>query len=193
MARGLKIKETNVEPESSRIEWEKADPITAKKLAGALKKNSAPAWLVNLLLSFPTAFLLYFLVACVIMASKSSFPEIIALCILGIFPACLFLGILAYKYLEMRPYLYPEKQAELWIFRTKCSRVAISGSRHSSRTQDYFAYFNSKAGKISIRIPYKEYNLNPVGKEYIFFKFKNQTGKRWTNIAAEKLDEISID
>lgn len=181
----------NIEPKNSTINWSKADPITKKRLTDVLvKKNKVARIVGNLFFFLVIGAILFVIGYCIDLAIKNQ--DIIVFYLIIILFGCILLGVCIYGYIKGRPYMYPEKQSEIWIFRTKCSRIGES-SRYTLRDETnhgYFAFFNSKAGQICMLIPYAEYISNPVSKEYIFYKFNNRTGNRWTNIAAEKVDEI---
>lgn len=189
---GIRIREINIEKKGSPVKWDKADPSTAKKIAAAIKSKSATRF-CEILLFTSTVFLLYVVVGCVIEASKVSFPESLVLYLLGVFLPCLILCLLKYKYSKERPYLYPERQAVIWIYRTTCCGRKLSGGRYTSHSLGYYAYFNSKGGQIHIPISQEVYDSNPVGKKYIFYKFNNRTGNRWAAIPEEKLDPVLTD
>ena len=59
------------------------------------------------------------------------------------------------------------------------------------RRNDYYANFQKGGGHICIRLAWYEYDANPTGKEYIFYKFNDRTGNRWTAIASDKLSEAT--
>lgn len=178
----------NIEPAHSQIEWGRPDLTTEKALISKLyNKNKKSRVLVNIVMVLITIFLVFTIVYCLFQVSKDIGS--IFFYMFGIVPASIILGALWYQYMKGRPYMYPEKQTEIFIFRSKCFQIGTSSrTTTSSKTnRGYYAFFNSKAGKISMLIPYKEYVSNPVGKEYIFYKFNNKTGNKWMNIVSDDL------
>ena len=89
------------------------------------------------------------------------------------------------RYRRFRPYLYPQRQPAIYIFRTKCAGVRTSGMRHDS----HYAVFQKNGSHICIPLQWFEYETNPTGKEYIFYKFNDCTGNRWAAIPIDKLDD----
>ena len=182
------------EKEDSRIKWEKADSVTAGKLALAINKYSSglvTAKVARILVFFPAVIWLILLVLYITLLAEHILQsgissELVFYLVFG--AAIVFLGILLLtRYIRFRPYLYPEKQPDIWIFRAKCSDAGTHGM---GSDMSYHAYFQKGGGHIAIRITGYEYKLNPTGKEYLFFKFNDRTGNRWAAIPAEKLDEF---
>lgn len=178
--------------ENNNIEWEKADDITTAKLTIAIKKYNGfpPATIANTMFLIPTVFLLCVLVATAVEALKIPVSESFPLYIIGVFLPGLILSALFINYVKIKPYLYPEKQSTIWIYRTKCFRRETSDRRYTVSPSGYFALFNSKGGQIHIAISQNEYDSNPVGKQYIFYKFNDRIGNPWKVIAADKLDKV---
>lgn len=161
---GIKIRETNIEKKGSPVRWERADPLTAEKIAAAIKSGPA-ARMMEILWFFAAAFLLFVMAGCVMEAGRVSFSEALVLCFLGVLLPGLILCLSLYRYIRERPFLHPGRQAEIWIFRTKCCGRSLSGGRYTSSPLGYYARFNSKGGPIQIRISRREYEADPTGKK----------------------------
>ena len=182
-----------VEKKDSRIKWERADVDTAKKLASAIHKNSygtAMIMVARIVVLFPFAILLTILVMFLGLL-KINYARIVndtEIVVYIFYAACIlfFLVFLVIRYMKMRPYLYPARQKRMWIFRTKCASTSVSGMRRN----DYYANFQRGGDHICIQIQWPEYQANPKGKEYIFYKFNDRVGNRWAAIAADRLDEV---
>lgn len=184
-----------VEQKDSRIKWELADAETSRKLILALGKNTygLRGLGVRLVIFFPVAILMALLVGFVYMLIQNF--QRIAGTVESVFYAlyaaaiAFFSVFLLIQYIKMRPYLYPERQPGIWIFRAKCSDINLI-MRGTSDTQRYYAYFQKGGGHISIPIQWSEHQANPRGKEYVFYKFNDRTGNRWAAIAAHELDSL---
>lgn len=183
-----------VEEKNSRIQWEKADPDTAQKLVSAINKNShgiVSAKIARVVVFFPGVILLV-LLAGYLNLIKNNYARLvfdIELFFYILYGALIvfFSVFMLRRYIKFRPYLYPEKQPDIWIFRAKCGDISRSGMRSD---ETYYANFQKGGGHICIRIQWFEYKANPTGKEYIFYKFNDHTGNRWAAIAADRLDEV---
>lgn len=182
-----------VEEKNSRIRWEVADADIAPRLAAAINKNS------HGLINAKAARVIVFIPGLILLAITAGFVRLFVRNFERLFQgveiyiylffalAIVFFGVfLLRRYIKFRPYLYPERQQTIWIFRAKCSDTHISGM---TSDQSYYANFQKGGGHICIRLQWSEYQANPVGEEYIFFKFNDRTGNRWAAIAAKKLDE----
>lgn len=184
---------SRVEEADSRIKWEQADADVARKLAAAINKKSlglASAKVARVVVFLPGIILLelwagftYLLISNFLRIVGT--VEIIFYIIGG--AALVFSSIfLLTRYIKFRPYLYPERQPDIWTFRAKCSGIRTSGQGSDKL---YYADFQKGGVHICIRLQAFEYKANPTGKEYIFFKFNNRTGNRWTAIPADRLTE----
>ena len=183
-----------VEEKDSRIKWERADANTAPKLALAINKYAhgiVSAKVARIIVFLPGVILLVLLGGYLILL-RNNYVRLVS-DIEGVFYILFALLIVFFsifllvRYIKFRPYLYPERQPCIWMFRTKCYEVSTMGIGSDKR---YCAHFQKGGGHISIRLTYSEYKMNPTGNEYIFYKFSNQTGTRWSAIPADKLDEF---
>ncbi|MFV0400584.1 MAG: hypothetical protein ACK5LX_08195 [Oscillospiraceae bacterium] len=175
-----------VEKKDSRIKWATADALTAQKLAAAINKTShglVTAKAARIVVFFPAVLLLSFLVGYIILVQGSPTP--LAFSILFILAVLFFSAHFLIGYIKFRPYLYPERQPGIWIFRAKCSDIATRGAHN----EYHYAFFDKGGGHIQIKISRRVYDSNPVGKVYIFYKFNDRPGNRWAAIAAEELDK----
>jgi hypothetical protein len=175
---------THVEPKDSRIKWTKADPDMVRKIAAAMERNagivplSTGRKIIIPILFLPLTMLYFFH-----MVTKNteaplwfSVPYIAA--------AILFFALFIGRYVKNIPYMYPEKRSDIWIFQAKCQEISTDYDR-----DHFFASFNKGGGFIQIRISHQEYDLNPVGKTYIFYKFNDKFGNPWNAILEEKMEK----
>ena len=179
-----------VEEKNSRIKWEKADPVTKQKLSAAINKysfDSVPIKVVRVLVFTPSLFILVPLIIFLSQIKNSDTPLVVSIIVYAslAFFAIVFLNI----YIKFRPYLYPERQPDIWIFQAKCDgRYACVGRNGEDFEREvYFANFQKAGGRMRIKISEHEYESNPIGKKYIFYKFNDRCGNRWAAIEKTKL------
>lgn len=197
---GTRIFNRGEQPDS-RIKWEVADSITTKKLCEAIRKKNYGK-IGRVIVYLPFVFLvtifcmfLFVLVSNFIQlqneGSQSEWIFVICFATVSLLGFLVFFIFLVRNYRKTIPYLYPEKQKNIWIFSATCSDVTpyyVSGD-----TEHYSAYFQKGGIFIAIRITgYECKNKIPVGKEYLFYKFNDNTGNQWAAISKETLDEISV-
>lgn len=185
----------------SRIKWEVADPITTKKLCEAIrKKNYGKVGRVIVYLPFVVLVTIFCMFLFVLVlnfirlqneGSKSEWLFVICFATVSLLFFLLLFVFLVRNHRKEIPYLYPEKQKNIWVFSATCSDVTpyhLSGNK-----EHYSAYFQKGGIFIAVRITgYECKNKTPVGKEYLFYKFNSNTGNQWTAISKETLDEISV-
>ena len=182
------------EQKHSRIKWEIADAETARSLAAAIQKYSyglVNAKVARVVVFTPGVLLLVILVGFLSLLIRN-YSRIVGsieiyFYIFYLVAIVFFAVFLLVRYIKFRPYLYPERQPCIRIFRAKCASLSTRGMRRN----DYYANFQKGGGHICIRIEWHEYDANPTGKEYIFYKFNDRTGNRWTAIASDKLSEAT--
>ena len=179
-----------VEEKNSRIKWEKADPVTKQKLSAAINKysfDSVPIKVVRVLVFTPGLFILVPLIIFLSQIKNSDTPLVVSIIVYAslAFFAIVFLNI----YIKFRPYLYPERQPDIWIFQAKCDgRYACVGRNGEDFEREvYFANFQKAGGRMRIKISEHEYESNPIGEKYIFYKFNDRCGNRWAAIEKTKL------
>ena len=182
---------SRVEEKGSRIKWEKADPVICEKLRTAIRHDVSgfERSTVFIPVVIPIGLVAIFLFAAVKMDPPIWFsvPYISA--------GVLFFLFLLMNRMKALPYLYPEKQQSIWIFRAKCSNVtAFHMSRNSfdgSFSEEIDRFLQNHAcfqrGGVHISIPLRDRESSPVGKEYIFYKFNVRCGNRWAAVRADKL------
>ena len=151
------------EEKDSRIKWEKADALTAKKLAIALKKEQNPIGLFIFAAMglFGFCFLWVLIGALVLMFMRGEGHVFYAF-ILGY--AIFLVGFMIFRGAEYRPYLNPAKQKDVWIFYATCQDAPNYGMRRPSD----MATFNKGGRHIAITIPHDEFLQKPAGKTYVF-------------------------
>ncbi len=177
---------THTETEDSRIQWTKADAITARKLAHAIRNNAGltPRGFGRILLFLPVLAPIAILMIFWKIVQVNPPPLWLTVIVLSA-GTLMFAGILT-ACIRYLPYVYPEKQSDIWIFRAVCSDIFASGPSSDALC---FAAFQQGGGHIRIEITYREYKANPTGKEYIFYKFNERRNNRWAAIAADKLEK----
>ena len=111
-----------VEEKNSRIKWEKADPDTAQKLVSAINKNShgvVSVKIARVVVFFPGIILLV-LLAGYLNLLKNNYARLVL--DIELFFYILYGALMVFfsvfmlrRYIKFRPYLYPEKQPDIWI------------------------------------------------------------------------------
>ena len=197
---------SSVEKKDSRIKWEKADSATAEKLRVAARNKVSSVERITVFLPVFTPMVVlvvfFFMTKEMILSILSSNPDIPVGIIVSVF-VLVFSVVILIDCIKKLPYLYPEKQQNIWVFRAKCSDVATFNMiRHFDRgengfTAEFDRYLQNHAcfqkGGVHIAIPLSsdENESNLIGKEYIFYKFNEGCGNRWQAVQADKLDEIA--
>ena len=179
---------SKVEEKNSRIKWAKADPITKQKLSVAINKYShglVSARVARVLVFIPSIVLLVLLIIFLSKVKNSNTPLVVF--IIFFVTLTFFTIFFLIESIKFRPYLYPERQHDIWIFRARCEGRSTFGQ---GSDEVYFATFQKGGGHISIRISGYEYDSNPIGTEYIFYKFNDRCGNQWAAIEETKLDKF---
>ena len=178
-----KLRPRNIEPKTSRIQWEKADPALRQQVVTFLHHSSGilPLRIARIIILLPGCVPFLLAALCLYIANTSREP--IPPWIVGIYLTCCaagFLGLL-YKYLRHVPYMYPEKQPDVWFFRAKCHARHITSRHGSDHYGDYyFADFHKAGIPIHVETTHQNYQDNPAGKTFVFFKFNDRTGNPWS-------------
>ena len=175
---------SSVEERGSRIKWIKADPDMARKLAAAIKNDAGPIpmFIGRINVFAPLVILIGLLTAFFYMTKETPAPLFFSIPFVS--AGCVFFVLFLWRGIKLLPYFYPEKQADIWIFRAKCGEVYSSGIGSDER---YYATFQKGGGHISLDLGWcNEPEL--VGKEFIFYKFNDKCGNRWTAIRADAVE-----
>jgi len=183
MAYMFKRHPLNFEGKNSRIEWEKADTVFAEKLRAAIRRDSAFGTLfgrivVGAMVLFPLLFVVFFLVEL-----RKSAPFYFAIPFLSV-PG-FFIGIFLFGALMQVPFLHRKVYPNIWIFHSKCVQYTRTNSPRGVDT----AAFHKSGQKIYVALHGEGYKFDPVGKDYIFYKFNDRRGNRWQVVQAAKVGE----
>lgn len=179
----------SIEEENSRIKWEKADKATAKKLRSAIKnpqiyklKSTRGIGPSIIFLIFPILLLLFYLF--LIAESQPFYMHIVVVCAVSFF----FFTYLITRYLKTPPRpRFNLENYDIWIKRAKCTDIFTSGI---GSDEQYFAAFNIGRVHVSLRLYRFQYKANPVGEEYIFFKFNNKHGNPWQAVSTNDIENF---
>ena len=174
----------NSEPKDSRIVWEKADPGTAERLRAAIRRSSAFGHPLGRILTLPLLLFPLFFLAFYFLGLKDEAP--LAFSVVFITVPLIFIGVFIYGYLEQVPSLHQRQHPEIWTFGAKCVTIRNYAPSHRD---ECIAEFHKGGKKIYLRLYGDEYKFEPVGKEYIFYKFNEQRGNRWRAVRAELLEQ----
>jgi len=173
----IPLRRRNIEPKTSRIQWEKADPALWQQAVTHLYQNSGifPLRIARIVILLPMCVPFLLAALCLYVANTSDAP--VPPWVLALYLSCCLAGFIGLLYAHLRrlPYMYPEKYPDVWFFRTKCHARRTSGAHDNY----YFADFHKAGCSIHIEITHQNYKDNPVGKTFVFFKFNDRTGNLW--------------
>jgi|GEM_PF-1659267 len=186
---------SRVEAKDSRIKWEKADAATCDKLLAVIRNDVSGFARCTV---FAPIFVPIGLLALFLFAAVRVTPPLVFSVSYVCGGVAFFLLLLVNRIREL-PYLYPEKQRNIWIFRAKCADItAFSRARQYSSDGSFTESFDrflqnhacfQKGGMhIAIPLPEGECGSDLVGKEYVFYKFNERRGNRWVAVPAVLID-----
>lgn len=181
---------TSIEEKDSRVKWEKADVLTAEKLKAAIKsrqiytlRSVRGSGVSSIFLVFPVLLLLFYFF--VIAETQPFYVHIIVVSALSIF----FFGYLI-RFIKHPPRpSFNFKNRDIWIKRAKCNDLFISGTGSDKK---YLAAFQMGTVHVCLRMRLFQYQVNPVGEEYIFFKFNKQYGNTWEAVSAVDVEKFAV-
>jgi len=178
----------NYEPKDSRIEWEKLDSDTTRRLLAAIRKDNALGTpigriIVTAIFFFPISMLVFLIRE----FSSTNTPFLLTIPFLA--PLIIIITIFIIGYLQQIPWIHEKIHPNIWVFHSKCNTIRNYNPSHHNNC---IAEFHKRGKKIYLHLLGDEYKSDPVGKDYIFYKFNNRTGNYWKAIQARKLDDIKI-
>ena len=173
------------EKDDSQIKWEKADPTTAEKLRAVSRRQSMHGgvwgWVIISLFGIISVRLFLFLFF------ELKAPLYFAVPVMTV--SLIFIGIFLFSVLMQNPGLHRKMYPNVWIFHSKCgSIINYIPSQRSIGTG--MGVFHKGGQKIYLDVSGDGYKSDPVGKDYIFYKFNERRGNAWQAVQADKLDTI---
>lgn len=175
---------TSKEEKDSNIEWEKLNSQMVPKLLMVINKKLKPEPVEIVFGFFILFFVLNFIAFYIMLIITEKPPVYFSFLFLGICFSFIVILFLAF----VKPFIFPIKKSDIWIFRSKCTSVSIYHSGTNSRP---YAYFNiGKEKNIMIKIKRIEsIKKEPVGKEYIFYKFNDRKKSPWRAVSLKEFNQ----
>lgn len=171
-----------VEEENSPIQWKKADESLSNAVVSA----------INYHLPLPIRVLLFIVMPLLVVMGILAFFTA-AIINVGLHPILGLLILLAVLGIALKIFINPfyissifKKKFDIWVCYSPCIETMKIGPPDKTR---YYAVFKIDAENVLIKITYREFHNQPVGKEYIFYKMNENTGNPWKAVQVDKLTD----